>query len=375
MFSFESLNLMMHELSSELSEKNLFFSPYSVALGLCALISVTSGENSSKPTVEQLAAALKLPNAKSSKETLKCDRNFRSAWRTATGDAEVRVANHLFAAPGMLDPKLLALRQRLFGASELSVGEDLVFARLKINSWVRCVCDSKIRRIKEWVRPDARAVLVNANYFKVEWPNTLRWRRSAVKEDFRAEDGSAERVYMMRCTANLGFYEDERMLCVRVPYIEHGDVAMFLFLPRIPSLSPSAFVEQLSMEEMEVVMGRCGVRCVDLTLPLFTLRSECDLTDVLKRAGVVVDLSSDDSSNNATAKILQKSVIEFQPGSTTKQKPDDGESCGDDGEIGYSYGDFDISSAFTCNRPFAFTIVHQFDNTLLFFGKVSKVSR
>ena len=92
-------------------------------------------------------------------------------------------------------------------------------ARLAINAWVE---EQTEDRIKDLIKPGVlsaltRLVLTNAVYFKAQWQNPFS---ESAPEDgvFHQRNGTNVTVPMMRQTESLGYYGEDGLQVVELPY-------------------------------------------------------------------------------------------------------------------------------------------------------------
>jgi len=218
--------------------ENLFFSPYSVAT---ALTMTWTGARES--TAEGMAGALHLPVAGATMHT----RLARDAVASASGALErslaaspdeqgyeFRTANSLWgqAGYGFLEEFTKRLDEQYgAGMRDVDFASDALGARLAINEWAEKETSGRIENLipEGGVDSVTALVLANAVYFKGKWVSEFD-PKSTRKATFHGAKGETE-VDMMSQRSTFGYYEDEDLQVLEMPYIGER-LSMLVVLPR-----------------------------------------------------------------------------------------------------------------------------------------------
>src|SRR5262249_46894606 len=148
-----------------------------------------------------------------------------------------------------------------------------------INAWVE---KQTHRRIQELFAPGAldiktRLVLASAIYFKADWVHAFS-KNQTRNEVFWLDAERKTQVPLMTQTATLGYFENEQLQGLRLPY-DGKNLALLVLLPRkVQGLTD--LEKTLSAEGLANCLRRTqGERKVEVYLPKFKLTSEFELKE------------------------------------------------------------------------------------------------
>ena len=279
---------LYHELTNG-SDENLFFSPYSISTALSMTLAGARGN-----TAEEIAAVLGVGAD-------------QQAWHDARNRLELALSSlesrHL-PSEGEAEPLTLEPTNAIFGqadyafrdayldllAADYGAGMQAVdfignpeAARLGINAWV---ADRTRDRIEELLKegsitPLARAVLVNAIYFKGNWYHEFAGDRTSA-EPFHPLEGPAWDVQTMHASPETGYASGRGWAAVQLRY--WGDASMIVVVPDegrfsdIESRVDSEFVDELR--------AALTTHEVHLSLPRWESESTLSLSRVLEELGI-----------------------------------------------------------------------------------------
>jgi serpin B len=272
---------------------NLFFSPYSINKTLAMVYAGARGD-----TAGEMAAVLHY--------TLGPDRQHQ-AFRETRGllngsrggmagflpalrdkhDVQLYLSANLWGQRGHAFQKgFLDLLRDCYGAGleevDFTASEQ---AARTINSWVDKQTNHKIPTL---FTPDAfdlntRLVLASAIYFKGDWVHAFDRDRTR-DEPFHLSPQKTAAVPMMHQTARLGYFEDEQLQGLLLPY-EGRNLAMLVLLPkRVDGLAD--LEKTLSATKLAALMGQANEQKVDVSLPRFRLTGAFELRDPLTALGM-----------------------------------------------------------------------------------------
>ena len=230
---------------------NLFFSPYSISTAMAMTWGGARGE-----TASQMAGALEFSLGSGKKGGAlgrqrlhaafgELQRSLRAAG--AKGGVEMSIANALW--PQNKYPfRKSYLRQikEEYG----SAGRPLDYrspdeARGVINRWVEGETRQKIKDLLPDGSIDSmtRMVLTNAIYFKGDWATQFDVKRTH-ELPFKLASGKSLKTPMMFQKGNFGFFQDEEIQALEMPY-KGEKVSMVVLLPR--KVDGLAALEKLSL--------------------------------------------------------------------------------------------------------------------------------
>ena len=242
-FAFDLHQRLLADPNLELGDKNLVFSPTSIAFALAMARAGARGA-----TAAEMDSVLRTPSGWErlgpGLNALDQALNARNAsWVEGEGSNELilRLANAPFAQRGWtIEPAYLDALGSTFGTGLRLVdyaGEPEA-ARNAINSWVNDRTAGRIPTLlqKDNVTPDTRLTLVNAIYFKAQWRDFF-WEDATKPAPFTRLDGSRVDVPMMEQWGGVGhvpYARGEGWQATELRYLGPGDaphLAMLLVLP------------------------------------------------------------------------------------------------------------------------------------------------
>ncbi|HEY8168200.1 MAG TPA: serpin family protein [Candidatus Limnocylindrales bacterium] len=326
----------------KLGDKNMVFSPTSIALALAmargGAKGVTAGE---MDRVLHAAGWAELAEGLNALEQALAARN--GTWKDSEGTKELilRTANAAFAQQGWeIERDYLDAIAQAFGAGVRLVDYigDVGLARQTINRWVS---DRTARRIPELLTPtdlsaDTRLTLVNAVYLKAQWTEWFS-EASTKPRPFTRLDGSRVSVPTMRRSGGweLPYARGKGWQATELRYLgpdEGHQLAMLLVLPgdlaSFEAGLTAAKLERITKAVMEqsAIQGR-GVDCpgvpadqqdggcypynLDLFLPRFGIETRAAVNPVLEALGMnsAFGLAADFSGINRTGPLFISAVI------------------------------------------------------------------
>ena len=236
-----------------------------------------------------------------------------------------------------------------------------------INDWVALKTKGMIRELyNKPLGEDDKAVLVNAIYFNGGWKDKFN-AENTKEEAFTLDDGSVQKVPMMRIEQRFGYKETDSWQSIRIPYGD-GRVNMLVILP-----GESSSLEELHRQlwkEPEIWKGSYETAEVNLRLPRFKAEAEAELADTLQRLGLKLpfDENHADFSDMAEvsvfiSKISHKAVVDVNEEGT--------EAAAVTGVVMTAESAPEMVNM-TVNRPFFFAIEDRDTGAWLFMGSVYK---
>ena len=267
------------------SDSNLFYSPYSISLGLAMAYAGAGGE-----TERQMAGTLRfhLPQDRLHPAFNALDLALASRSQGRDGGGfSLNIANSAWGqeSHGFLTTFLDALAEN-YGEEVRAADfrrnpED---ARARINDWV---ADETEDRIKNLIPPDGispltRLVLANAIYFNAAWRLPFEEKATA-RLPFFSLDGGESEVPMMRQEARFGYARGDGYQAVELLY-EGREMAMTVLLPDTGRFSE--FENSLGSATVDGILQDTEIRLVRLTMPKFEMESSFSLADTLEGMGM-----------------------------------------------------------------------------------------
>ncbi|MBQ7668087.1 MAG: S-layer homology domain-containing protein [Clostridia bacterium] len=248
-------------------DKNYMASPFSIKMAMMMLANGSSGT-----TKNEILNAFGISDIDSYNEYAK---NTIESYNN-DADVKLNVANSIWINKDIVgvlaefNESYKELIESNFDGTANTVGNSNAVS--KINSWCSEKTNGKINKIIN--SSDFASALVNAIYFKGSWAE--QFNKSATQKDkfMTIKNKEVEKDFMHK-TDHYGYYEDETMQLVSVPYKGYK-TSMYIVLPKVDE-------SDLSFEN---AINNMKNRRVALSIPKFKIEYEKSLVDVLKEMGV-----------------------------------------------------------------------------------------
>ncbi len=353
---------------------NLFFSPYSISTAMAMTWGGARGE-----TASQMAGALGFtlkPDKESGplgRQRLhaafgELQRSLRATGRK--GGVEMSIANALW--PQNKYPFLKSYLKQIkeeYG----SAGRPLDYrspeeARGVINRWVEGETRQKIKDLLPEGSIDSmtRMVLTNAIYFKGDWATQFKVK-STRELPFKLASGKSQKTPMMFQKGNFGFFQDEEIQALEMPY-KGEKISMVALLPRkVDGLA--ALEKDLSAGKLSGWLGKLRRMKVDTLFPKFKMTSRFDLASKLQDLGMKkafsdADFSGMDGTRNLyLTAVFHKAFIEVNEEGT--------EAAAATGAV-VGLRSIRRGPSFRADHPFLFLIRDKATGSILFLGRYAQ---
>jgi serine protease inhibitor len=238
----------------------------------------------------------------------------------------------------------------------------------RINAWAKDATHGLVPRVLDELDTDARFVLTNAVYFNGAWETAFELERTA-KTPFTRVDGSTRDAAMMDNAMPVGFAEISNLQAVWLPYAGR-ELAMLVIAPS-HGHGPATVAEALLSQSLHVLMSEAQKKrrtgLIRVRLPRFRAESSLDVTDALAGLGLapafsaVSDYAAISKTKRGQLMALHRAVLEVgeqgtRAAAVTTVAPERSLS---------------ITPLFSADRPFAFAIVHEPTQAILFAGYIA----
>ena len=353
---------------------NLFFSPYSISTAMAMTWGGARGE-----TASQMAGALEFSLGSGKKGGAlgrqrlhaafgELQRSLRAAG--AKGGVEMSIANALW--PQNKYPfRKSYLRQikEEYG----SAGRPLDYrspdeARGVINRWVEGETRQKIKDLLPDGSIDSmtRMVLTNAIYFKGDWATQFDVKRTH-ELPFKLASGKSLKTPMMFQKGNFGFFQDEEIQALEMPY-KGEKVSMVVLLPRkVGGLA--ALEKSLSVAKLSGWLGKLRRIKVDTLFPKFKMTSRFELSSHLQNLGMKKAFSDADFSGMDGSRELYLSGVFHKAFVEVNEEGTEAAAA-----TGAVLGRRSIrrGPSFRADHPFLFLIRDKETGSVLFLGRYAQ---
>lgn len=269
---------LFRELAAE-SDENLVLGPHSIWTALSMVWAGARGE-----TAAEMAGVLHFDRPQDEVTPLLNALELALLSRNDPGAVDLRVANQLFAQPGLpLVEDYLATMTRDFGAplAELDFF-DPETARGVINDWVADRTDDRIEELfpPGTIDPTTLLVLCNAISMDAAWTYLFDPARTTISP-FNLLDGTVVNMPTMHFDLYLPLVATEDYAAVELPYGK-GDLSMVVL--RHDDLN--GFIRDVDTAGLRAIFDSITEQGIHLHLPKFSFSSDLPLDDTLQRLGI-----------------------------------------------------------------------------------------
>ena len=365
-----SFAFSLHDVLTEDSDENFFYSPHSISVALAMTYAGADGRTETE-MAEAMRFTLPEPDLHATFNQLDLELKSRSQADVEGEPPILETANSLWGqidyefVPTFLD--LLAVHYDA-GMRRLDFGGDPDGSRETINTWVEDHTEDRIQDLlpEGSITPSTRLVLTNAIYFKGSWvfPFESAQTRNA---DFATLAGSTVSVPTMQGTPRVNYADYDGYSVVELPFVGH-DMAMVLL---VPDAGEFATVEdQLDRAFYDTAVAGLTEHDVELALPKFELRTPIDLIPPLRALGMNQAFDAADFSGLAANGGLAITDVVHQ-GFIAVDEQGAEAAAATAVVLGESAAP---QASLTIDRPFILTIVDRPTQALLFVGRITDPS-
>lgn len=373
---------LYNEINIDNSNKNIFFSPWSISTAVAMVYEGARGNTS-----KEIEKVFYFPENDSSRRSSYA--NILNTINKARGKYKLHIANAIWLQKDyffLKSYKDIISKYYLGEIKNLDFDKNPNDSSFKINNWVSKNTNNKIKKI---VSPDmfsssTRAILTNAIYFKGKWKHQFDKTHTKF-EDFTVGSGQKIKVPMMKLidnNLNFNYAESDGIQILEMPY--QGDkISMLVLLPKIKmsnriynkdeiqsqSINISQLQSILSPVKLHKWINKMKPESVHIYIPKFTFKTSYSLNDHLKNLNLSLPFSSraDFSGMDGTQmlyinKILHKAYIDVS---------EEGTEAAAATSVSVDSLSVNYIREFKANHPFIFLILEKKTGNILFMGKVN----
>lgn len=354
---------LFNQLLAEDKDKNVFFSPLSVALALEMTYNGAVGK-----THDAMVKTLKL-NGMNHAQLNESAAELMKTLKSNDPKIELAIANSLWARQGTkFNPAFLERNRQFFGAEIAAIDFASPKAKDTINEWVSQNTKGKIPSIIDRINAQEVMFLINAIYFKGQWQKKFE---KAQTEDapFHLAAGGQKKVPLMSQSGNYAYYRGEKFQAVSLPYGQ-GGTTLCLFLPD-EGTSLHDFLKGLSFEKWEQWTNSFRSTPGDIKIPRFKMDYDKQLNDSLTALGMGVAFTSGaDFSGIRAERDLMISEVKHKAIVEVNEEGTEAAAATSVGMMTTSMRQPPQRFTFVADRPFMMAIRNQQTGAILFLGTV-----
>lgn len=351
----------------EVTEGNLFISPYSIFTALAMTYEGARGE-----TADEMANVL---NVKQDNESFHIYmKNLYDVLNTKNEEYNISTANALWVKENLqlLETYLNVIREHYGGdATEVDFSNPTESAAI-INQWVENQTNGLIKDLitADAISPLTALILTNAIYFKGIWEIQFDPVNTTNRTFETAAETSIEAPTMSLIhTEDVFYYTETDDLQILELLYTGDDISMIILLPKNNDLSTA--IDTIDNDMFSEWTGSMVETNVDIYLPKFKVETSYSLGDYLIELGMNIPFTSEANFSGITgkkdlfiSKVLHKAFIDVNEEGTEAAA-----ATAVYMELTVNGGSSRI--VFDCNHPFMYLIQHKQTGMILFMGSIS----
>jgi len=348
------------------SDKNIFFSPYSLSTAMAMLYAAAEGETKQQiqKTFHYPAPAILNPNSAA----------LYNQFNKPNPNYDLSTVNGLWMRQGLSpNQTYLDTVKRYYGGqvTNLDFASRPEPSRQTINKTIAKHTKQMIPELlpEGSIKSSTAAVLTNAVYFKSEWAQPLGLQGSS--QPFHNADGTTSLEIMMYDINRFDYMEDEQVQVVELPY-KGDDLSMLIVLPKSKEAAAmQKLVANLSAAQISRWTEGLENKEIFLNMPKFKLEQSYKMETILAEMGMPIAFSNhadfslfNDKLPLAVDSIIHKAVVEVDEKGTVAAAAT---------SIVPVVVSALYSAEFHANHPFMFMIKDNKTDAILFLGQVNKL--
>jgi serpin B len=357
---------LFRRLSTAQKDSNVFTSPLGASMALGMAMNGAAGT-----TYDEMRTTLGFGATATETEIGESYKSLITLLRGLDSGVDFRIANSIWHRNGFpVDAGFLDRGRTWFDARVSALDFASPTAVPTINDWVSTATAGKIPTILDGIENDQVMFLINAIYFKGSWRTRFDPSRT-VTAPFHAVGGD-QSARLMRRDGTIRWLQTTDFEAVDLPY---GNAAYSMTVV-LPSAGKSVedLAASLQGSAWSTWMGQFSDAEVELVLPRFKLEWERGLIPDLQALGMraaFVDGGADFSRMSPLGAQLFISLVKQK---TYVDVNEEGTEAAAVTNVGISLTSAPVRRAFTVDRPFIVVLRERLSGTILFMGKIVRLS-
>lgn len=344
-------------------DSNVFTSPLSASLALGMTMNGAAG-----PTYDQMRSALGFGTT-SEPEINAGYKGLVEMLRGLDPQVDLRIANSIWYDKSQwVNPTFVETSRNYFDAQVTALAFSDPASVTTINDWVSAATAQKIPKIVDVLERDLVMVLVNAIYFKGSWRERFDPAQT-IDAPFHGVAGDQQAKLMHR-SGTMGYLSASDYDAVDLPY-GNSAFTMTVVLPH-PGTSVETVASSLQAAAWSTAMSRFRTADVELYLPRFRMEWSRTMNDDLESLGMRDAFI--DGGADFTRIAPNGLFISYVKQKTYVDVNEEGTEAAAVTAVGISVTSAPQRAMMRVDRPFLFVIRERLSGTILFMGKVVKLT-
>lgn len=347
-------------------DSNVFISPLSASFALGMILNGAANE-----TFDQMRTALQVEGVSQAD----IDAGYKSLVALLTSldpGVTMQIANSVWYRQGFsVNQSFIDAVSTYFDANAQALDFSDPASLTTINSWVSRKTNGKITTILDRISSDDVMFLINALYFKGSWRQQFD-PAETTDGTFTSASGVGQPVRLMHRRNRMLYAESPTYKAVDLPY-GNGAFTMTLVLP-----APTVDIETLSagvdQSNWRTLTSSFDSAEVDLSLPKFQLTYQRLLNSDLNALGMIVPFQGGLADFTRMSPMGKQLFLSFVTQKTFVDVNEEGTEAAAVTVGGISLTSVPSYKTFQVDRPFLFIIRERLSGTVLFMGKVVRMS-
>jgi len=355
------------KVSGAQSNQNIFISPLSASFALGMTLNGAANQS-----FDQMRAALQV--AAVSQQDINAGYKSLTALLTSLyPSVTMRIANSIWYRQTFpVNQSFIDAGKSYFDADVAGLNFNDVPGSLgAINGWVNQKTNGKIASVLNEIDSAEVMFLINALYFHGSWRAKFDASRTT-NDVFTTAPGVTQPMRLMHRHDAMRYAETLTYQAVDLPY-GNGAFSMTVVLPKVGTdiETLSAGLTQASWRSLVASFDSVEI---DLSLPKFTLKYERTMNDDLKALGMVAPFDPDQADFTRMSPLGNQLFINFVKQNTFVNVDEEGTEAAAVTVVGVTPTAFHPVPEMRVDRPFLFVIRERLSGTMLFMGKVVRLS-
>lgn len=270
-----SFKLFQQLLKTE-SQKNLFISPFSIALALSMTYNGANGK-----TQQEMAQTLEIQELSLDDLNL-ANQTLTASLEDSPASVQLNISNSLWGNQTVsFNPEFLKRNQEFYHAKVTQLDFSNPQSVHQINNWVKAKTQQKIPQIIDQLSPNDILVLINAIYFKGKWTQPFNASQTQ-NQPFYLNNGTTRPIPFMNQQGTYDYLENDLFQAVSLPY---GD-ERFSFYVLLPKKNLQEFQQNLNVKQWQEWTTQFASRPGKIQIPKFKTEYSVELRNILQSLGM-----------------------------------------------------------------------------------------
>ena len=346
-------------------DSNVFTSPLSASFALGMTMNGAAGT-----TYDQMRAALGF-GTMSEADINAGYKGLVAMLRGLDPQVDLRIANSIWYDKALsVNPTFVETSRSYFDAQVTALTFSDPASVTTINNWVSTATAQKIPTIVDALDRDLVMVLVNAIYFKGSWRERFDPAQT-IDAPFHGVAGGQPAKLMHR-NGTMGYLSTAAYDAVDLPY-GNSAFTMTVVLPHAGT-SVEAVASSLQSRGWSTAMSQLRVVDVDLYLPRFRMEWSRTLNEDLKSLGMRDAFIEGGADFTRLSPIGRQLFISYVKQKSYVDVNEEGTEAAAATAVGIGVTSAPQTISMRVDRPFLFVIRERLSGTILFMGKVVKLT-